>query len=81
MSDQQKPFTYAAEQLLEISKKIGEIVDSLLEGRCTKEDLDKWKGVIQSLSEAHIEVVGSYIVSGAASDDFFSNLTAALKEK
>lgn len=76
-----KPFTYAAEQLLEINRNIGEVIDALLSGKVTKEDLEKWKIVIKSLDEAHIEVVGAYVFSGSAADDFFGDIQKALGER
>lgn len=80
MDDEKKPFTYAADLYLKVTSALGDLTDALLEGTVTKEHLEKWRDEIEpKLGEMKLELVGAYIISGSATNDFFEAVTKELK--
>jgi len=70
-----KPFTYAAELFLTTTKALGDLTDALLEGKVTNHHLLKWQFEVEAkLAEMKIELLGAYITSGSATDDFFTKV-------
>lgn len=80
MADEKKPFTYAADLFLNATKNLGELTDSLLDGKVTQKDLEKWGEVEKVLGEMKVELIGAYIISGSASDDFFSRIRSSISD-